>query len=153
MQLNSQTSEAILFMARWLANWVLNSHNKNLSYSFRKVTQCINEVCHVVGKDLYSCIFNIIRLGTKHKKTYWMTHTQFTGKGSDKELSNYRYISLKGPLYDLQQRCDNHLIKTVLWYLDHIAPSGVISPINTDSLLGAVEYRSLSNVYSTFCAT
>ena len=41
-------------------------------------------------KDLYSCIFNIIRLGTKHKKTYWMTHTQFTGKGSDKGLSVYR---------------------------------------------------------------
>ena len=43
-----------------------------------------------VLKDLYSCIFNIIRLGTKHKKPYQMTHTQFTGKGSDKGLSVYR---------------------------------------------------------------
>ena len=58
------------------------------------------------------------------------------------ELSNHRYITLKGPLYDLLQRIDNHLIKTALCYLDHIAPSGVISPINTDPLFATVEFRS-----------
>ena len=54
------------------------------------------------------------------------------------ELSNHRYITLKGPLYDLLQRYDNHLIKT-----DHIAPLGVINPINTDPLFATVEFRSL----------
>ena len=61
------------------------------------------------------------------------------------QLSNHRYIALKGPLYDILQRYDNHLIRTVLWYLDHIVPSGVISPINTDPLFGAVESVSLNS--------
>ena len=60
------------------------------------------------------------------------------------ELSNHRYITLKGPFYDLLQRYDNHLIKTALCYLNHIAPSGVINPINTDLLFATVQFRSLS---------
>ena len=41
-------------------------------------------------KDTYSCIFNIIRLGTRHKKTYWMSETQFSCRGLNKELLVYR---------------------------------------------------------------
>ena len=41
-------------------------------------------------KDTYSCIFNIIRLGTRHKKTHWMSETQFSCRGSNKELLVYR---------------------------------------------------------------
>ena len=62
------------------------------------------------------------------------------------ELSNHRYITLKGPLYDLLQRYDNHLIKTAFCYLNHIAPSGVINPINTNPLFANVEFRSLMEV-------
>ena len=72
------------------------------------------------------------------------------------QLSNDRYIALKGPLYDLLQRYDNHLIKTALCDLDQIAPSGVINSINkrvsvyqnlilinTDPLFATVEFMSL----------
>ena len=59
------------------------------------------------------------------------------------ELTNHRYITPTVPLYELLQRYDNHLIKTALSYLNHIAPSGVNNPINTDPLFATVEFRSL----------
>ena len=62
-----------------------------MSMNFGQIQRLTTELAALEHlKDLYSCIFNIIRLGTKHKKTYWMTHTQFTGKGSDKGLYVYR---------------------------------------------------------------
>ena len=44
----------ILFLQKCLLN--------NPSHFIRLLSELL--------KDLYSCIFNIIRLGTKHKKTY-----------------------------------------------------------------------------------
>ena len=72
-------------------------------------------------RDTYSCI-----LGTRHKKPIeWQRLNSQIGvrlrnylsvqvKIIFLQLSKHRYIGLKGPLYNLLQRYDNHLIKTAL---------------------------------------
>ena len=47
------------------------------------------------------------------------------------ELSNYRYITPKGPLYDLLQRYDNHLIKDTDFCLLACGGHPLSPPINS----------------------